>query len=132
MLVITELLPKVQNLQASLNATTANSAIIDMLRSANIDHVLPKAAPLSPRRFMVCDIIPTCYKRGGLTDRAVVGRVYCVAYIAYMGRNLCTRNDTTGNLELDCGQVVLREARADTPTADHRDSDERSRRASRS
>ena len=54
MLVITELLSKVQNLQASLNATTANSAIIDMLRSANLDHALPKALPLAPRRFMVC------------------------------------------------------------------------------
>ena len=53
MLVISELLPKVQNLQASLNATTANSAIIDMLRSANLEHVLPKAPPLTPRKFQV-------------------------------------------------------------------------------
>ncbi|KAI0807242.1 high-temperature-induced dauer-formation protein-domain-containing protein [Fomes fomentarius] len=55
MLVISELLTKVQNLQASLNATTANSAIIDMLRSVNIDHVLPKPGPLAPRRFMWSD-----------------------------------------------------------------------------
>ena len=53
MLVISELLPKVQNLQASLNATTANSAIIDMLRSVNLSHVLPKPGPIAPRRFMV-------------------------------------------------------------------------------
>ncbi|TFK90942.1 hypothetical protein K466DRAFT_542519, partial [Polyporus arcularius HHB13444] len=55
MLVISELLPKVQNLQASLNATTANSAIIDLVRSANLDHVLPKAPPLSPRKFQWSD-----------------------------------------------------------------------------
>ncbi|KAI0747903.1 high-temperature-induced dauer-formation protein-domain-containing protein [Daedaleopsis nitida] len=55
MLVISELLPKVQSLQASLNATTANSAIIDMLRSVNLDHVLPKAGPIAPRRFIWSD-----------------------------------------------------------------------------
>ncbi|KAI0637201.1 high-temperature-induced dauer-formation protein-domain-containing protein [Trametes polyzona] len=52
MLVISELLPKVQNLQSSLSAATATSAITDMLRSANLDQVLPKPPPLSPRRFM--------------------------------------------------------------------------------
>ena len=61
MLVISELLPKVQNLQASLNATTANSAIIDMLRSANLEHVLPKAPPLTPRKFQVSTL---CLFRG--------------------------------------------------------------------
>ncbi|KAH9946300.1 high-temperature-induced dauer-formation protein-domain-containing protein [Epithele typhae] len=55
MLVIAELLPKVQSLQNSLSATTANSAIIDLLRSANVEHALPKAPPLSPRRFMWSD-----------------------------------------------------------------------------
>lgn len=53
MLVISELLPKVQNLQSSLSAATATSAITDMLRSANLDQVLPKPPALSPRRFMV-------------------------------------------------------------------------------
>ncbi|EIW60587.1 uncharacterized protein TRAVEDRAFT_119582 [Trametes versicolor FP-101664 SS1] len=52
MLVISELLPKVQNLQSSLSAATATSAITDMLRSANLDQVLPKPPALSPRRFM--------------------------------------------------------------------------------
>ena len=57
MLVISELLPKVQKSQASLSATTANSAIIDMLRSANLDHVLPKPGPLTPRRFLVSVVL---------------------------------------------------------------------------
>ena len=53
MLVISELLAKMQNLQSSLSAANANSAIMDLLRSANLDQVLPKPPPLSPRRFMV-------------------------------------------------------------------------------
>lgn len=53
LLVISELLPKVQNLKSSLSAATATSAITDMLRSANVDQVLAKPPPLSPRRFMV-------------------------------------------------------------------------------
>ncbi|KAI0831071.1 high-temperature-induced dauer-formation protein-domain-containing protein [Trametes gibbosa] len=52
LLVISELLPKVQSLKSSLSAATATSAITDMLRSANLDQVLAKPPPLSPRRFM--------------------------------------------------------------------------------
>ena len=52
MLTITELLPKVQKQQAA-SASSANSAIIDMLRSANLDDILPKNTPLFPRKFMV-------------------------------------------------------------------------------
>ncbi|KAJ2975086.1 hypothetical protein NUW54_g11786 [Trametes sanguinea] len=55
MLVISELLPKVQNLQSSLSGASANNAIIDLLRNANLDQVLPKPQPLSPRRFMWSD-----------------------------------------------------------------------------
>ncbi|TBU66059.1 high-temperature-induced dauer-formation protein-domain-containing protein [Dichomitus squalens] len=54
LLVISELLPKVQKQQAASGAS-ANSAIIDMLRSANLDDVLPKNVPLSPRKFMWSD-----------------------------------------------------------------------------
>ncbi|KAI0362682.1 hypothetical protein OH77DRAFT_1500300 [Trametes cingulata] len=55
MLVISELLPKVQNLQSSFSGTNASTAITDMLRSANLDQVLPKPPPLSPRRFQWSD-----------------------------------------------------------------------------
>ncbi|KAI8998843.1 high-temperature-induced dauer-formation protein-domain-containing protein [Trametes punicea] len=55
MLVISELLPKVQNLQSSLSGASASNAIIDLLRNANLDQVLPKPSPLSPRRFMWSD-----------------------------------------------------------------------------
>ncbi|CDO70695.1 hypothetical protein BN946_scf184798.g10 [Trametes cinnabarina] len=55
MLVISELLPKVQSLQSSLSGASASNAIIDLLRTANLDQVLPKPPPLSPRRFMWSD-----------------------------------------------------------------------------
>ncbi|KAI9064204.1 hypothetical protein FKP32DRAFT_1757516 [Trametes sanguinea] len=55
MLAISELLPKVQNLQSSLSGASASNAIIDLLRNANLDQVLPKPPPLSPRRFMWSD-----------------------------------------------------------------------------
>lgn len=53
MLVISELLPKMQELQASINPANANAAVVDLIRSANLEHVLPKPPALSPRRFMV-------------------------------------------------------------------------------
>ncbi|OBZ75142.1 hypothetical protein A0H81_04548 [Grifola frondosa] len=55
MLAISELLPKVQGLQASLNTPSANTAIIDLLRSASLEQTLPKPPPLAPRRFMWSD-----------------------------------------------------------------------------
>lgn len=53
MLVISELLPKVQELQTSLNPTNVNGAVVDLIRSTNLAHVLPKPPPLAPRRFIV-------------------------------------------------------------------------------
>ncbi|KAI0933902.1 hypothetical protein AcW1_005595 [Taiwanofungus camphoratus] len=55
MLVISELLPKMQELQASINPANANAAVVDLIRSANLEHVLPKPPALSPRRFMWSD-----------------------------------------------------------------------------
>ncbi|OCH95639.1 hypothetical protein OBBRIDRAFT_745433 [Obba rivulosa] len=54
MLAITELLPKVQELQASKTAN-ANTAIIDLIRNANLEHSLPRPPPVAPRRFMWSD-----------------------------------------------------------------------------
>jgi hypothetical protein len=53
MLVISELLPKVQDLQTSLNKTNTAPAIIDFLASANISHALPRPPSIAPRQFVV-------------------------------------------------------------------------------
>ena len=53
MLVISELLPKVHDLQASLNKANTTPAIIDFLASANLSHVLPHPPSIIPRRFVV-------------------------------------------------------------------------------
>ena len=53
MLVISELLPKVQRLQAAGHKPNPTSVIMDLLRSVTLTHVLPPAPPLAPRRFIV-------------------------------------------------------------------------------
>ncbi|EKM55702.1 uncharacterized protein PHACADRAFT_256512 [Phanerochaete carnosa HHB-10118-sp] len=55
MIVTSELYPKIQGLQSSLSGPTANSAIVDLLRSAALQEHLPKSPPLSPRRFAWTD-----------------------------------------------------------------------------
>ena len=60
----------------------------------------------------------------------VVGRVDRLAYVADLGRDLCTWDDTSGHLELDGREVVLREARAVAATAAHGHRDERRWRSS--
>lgn len=52
MLVISELLPTVQELQASRKANST-SAILELLSSVNLKNVLPEVPPMTPRRFMV-------------------------------------------------------------------------------
>lgn len=83
MIVISELLPKIQNLQASFSGSNANSAIIDLLRSANIEQSLPELPPLSPRRFMVRKLFPLLFLR--LTAFIVVGCIHRVADIPHLG-----------------------------------------------
>ena len=58
MLVISELLPKVHDLQVSLNKVNTTPAIIDFLASANLSHALPRSPSITPRRFVVshCDV----------------------------------------------------------------------------
>jgi hypothetical protein len=53
LLLISELLPKIQEIQAS-QKTNSTSRILDYLGSADLKDVLPKLGPPSPRRFMVC------------------------------------------------------------------------------
>lgn len=53
MLVISELLPKIQNLQAGKQKATTAGAITDFLQSVTLTDVLPPAPALYPRRFLV-------------------------------------------------------------------------------
>ncbi|KAH9934896.1 high-temperature-induced dauer-formation protein-domain-containing protein [Fomitopsis serialis] len=55
MLVVSELLPKIQELQSSLNPANANGAVVDLIKSTNLEHILPKPGPLSARRFVWSD-----------------------------------------------------------------------------
>lgn len=53
MLVISELLPKIQSLQAGRQKTSTTSSISDFLRSVTLVDVLPPVPPLHPRKFVV-------------------------------------------------------------------------------
>lgn len=53
MLIITELLPKVQKLQAARHTPNPTAVIMDLLQSVTLTHVLPPAPPLAPRKFIV-------------------------------------------------------------------------------
>ncbi|TCD66472.1 hypothetical protein EIP91_001352 [Steccherinum ochraceum] len=55
LLMCSELLPKVSELQASLGPASASSAISDLLRSASLKDHLPPPPPLNPRRFTWSD-----------------------------------------------------------------------------
>ncbi|KIJ69506.1 hypothetical protein HYDPIDRAFT_106142 [Hydnomerulius pinastri MD-312] len=55
MLVISELLPKIQNLQAGRQKANTAGAITDFLQSVTLVDVLPPAPPLYPRRFLWSD-----------------------------------------------------------------------------
>jgi len=52
MLLISELLPKVQDLQASRHKATSTSAIVDFLSTVSLKHVLPETPAPTPRRFL--------------------------------------------------------------------------------
>jgi hypothetical protein len=53
MLLISELLPKIQELQASRQKANSSPAIMDFLGSVTLKHVLPPVPALTPRRFLV-------------------------------------------------------------------------------
>ncbi|KAG9024760.1 hypothetical protein FRB95_011122 [Tulasnella sp. JGI-2019a] len=55
LLVISELLPKVRELQASSSQSKSTGAMLDYLRVADMTKVLPPASPLAPRRFQWSD-----------------------------------------------------------------------------
>ncbi|KAJ7219056.1 high-temperature-induced dauer-formation protein-domain-containing protein [Mycena pura] len=55
MLLISELLPKVQEMQANRHRATSTSAIVEFLGTVSLQHVMPPAPPLAARRFMWSD-----------------------------------------------------------------------------
>ena len=52
MLVISELMPKQQEIQ-SAHQSNPTGAILDYLRHISLKHILPTPPPLNPRRFIV-------------------------------------------------------------------------------
>ena len=101
MLVISELMPKLQEFQVS-HKSNPTGAILDYLGYISLKHILPTPPPLNPRRFIVSYLIFVIYRY--TTDRSdfsVVRVVPCVAFIIDMGRDLRARYDTTWDLELD-------------------------------
>jgi len=55
MLLISEILPKVRELQASSGQSQATGVIVDYLRTADVKAVLPVPPPIVPRRFQWSD-----------------------------------------------------------------------------
>nr|GAT61257.1 predicted protein [Mycena chlorophos] len=55
MLLISELLPKVQEMQASRHRATSTSAIVEYLGTVSLQEVLPPTPPILPRRFAWSD-----------------------------------------------------------------------------
>lgn len=53
MLLISELLPRVQEMQASRHRATSTSAVVEYLGAVSLEHVLGSPPLIAPRRFMV-------------------------------------------------------------------------------
>jgi anthranilate/para-aminobenzoate synthase component II len=97
---IAELAPKVQELQANGNRASSTAAILDLLRSANLGHVLPSPGPLAPRKFHVS----TSHLQrlhNVLTIPLVVRCLARVAQFTALGRDLRTRNNAPRCMERD-------------------------------
>lgn len=106
MIVTSELYPKIQELQSSFSGTTANTAIVDLLRSANLEQHLPKPVSLNPRRFAVS---ATSYmtRCSCIYINLVVRRVDSLVDVPHLGRDIRSWHDPTWYLELDKRAVIL-------------------------
>lgn len=116
MLVVSELLPKVQNLQAGRQKTNTAGAITDFLQSVTLIDVLPPRPEVHPRRFMVCTSCAHLYLAN---VSPVVGCFHRLAHFVDLGRDLRAWNVASGNLELYQCSVVLREAHPDATASDY-------------
>lgn len=97
MLVILELLPKIQDLQAGRQKANTAAAITDFLQSVTLVDVLPPRPQIHPRRFMVRTPSVIFLL---LNVLLVVGCFRHLAYLVDLGRDLCTWHVPSGNLEL--------------------------------
>ena len=53
LIAISELLPKVQDMQTSSSKASAVTNVLDLLKSVTLTHVLPERPAISARRFLV-------------------------------------------------------------------------------
>ena len=108
MLVISESMPKLQEIQSS-HTSNPTGAILDYLAHVSLTHILPTPPPLNPRRFIV-----SCFATlprpcmAELSTFSVVRGVPGVALFVSLGRDLRARYDPAGDLELDQRPIVLR------------------------
>ena len=99
MLVISELMPKLQEIQSS-HKSNPTGAILDYLGHISLKHILPTPPPLNPRRFIVSSCISISLSHDSARF-AVVRGVSGVALFINLGRDLRARHDAPGYLELD-------------------------------
>lgn len=59
MLAISELFPKVQDLQTARRESNPTAAIMHLLRTVRLSNVLPPAPAPAPRRFIVSVFLPS-------------------------------------------------------------------------
>jgi hypothetical protein len=99
MLVISELLPKVQELQAKRQKPSSTSSIMDFLSRITLKHVLPPTPPLTPRKFLVSWSHGLVINSDPMSK--VDGQFDYMADVPDLGRSLCPWNDSAWYLELD-------------------------------
>jgi len=87
MLVISELMPKLQEFQVS-HKSNPTVAILDYLGHISLKHILPNPPPLNPRRFIVstsASPFSIDTQLTSLPSYSVVRVITCVAFIINMG-----------------------------------------------
>lgn len=83
MLVISEFLPKLQEMQASRHRTTSASAIVEFLSTVSLEGVLPEVPPVVTRTFIVCGPVLRLVRK--LTTKIVVRCIHYLVNISNMG-----------------------------------------------
>lgn len=108
-MVISELLPKIQEIQTSRKAASKNFAI-DFLANTTLTHVLPSAPPIVARKFIVRLSFSIVRVEVLKRSKLVVRSIYRMADIVDLGRNICSGDVTLGHMERYKCSVVLCQA----------------------
>ena len=106
LLVISELLPKIREIQASRKAASTTFAV-DFLANATLTHVLPPAPPILARKFAVRVTFRSFQCKFSNRHKSVVRGIYRMADIVDLGRNICSGNVTLRYMERYKRSVVL-------------------------